>query len=76
MSKKYRFIFGGIVLVFFSLLAYSFYDSNFDFITYIAGLSSFFVALLTVMYVYTTNEQLKIMNKQLRQMEVEQKQQQ
>lgn len=76
MSKKYKFIFAGIVFVFFSLLIYSFYNKNFDFITYIAGLSSFFVALLTVMYVYTTNEQLKMMNKQLIQMEKEQKQQQ
>ncbi len=62
-------------------MIYSFINRDFDFITYIAGLSSFFVALLTVVlltvvYVYTTNEQLKMMNKQLKQMEKEQKQQQ
>lgn len=74
--NKYKLFFGGIVICFFALLIYSFYNTNFDFITYIAGLSSFFVALLTVIYVYTTNEQLKMMNKQLIQMDMEQKQQQ
>lgn len=76
MSKKYKIILGGIIAAFFACLIYSFIDRDFDFITYVAGLSSFFVALLTVVYVYTTNEQLKMMNKQLKQMEKEQKQQQ
>lgn len=76
MNKRYKIILGGIIAVFFICLIYSFIDRDFDFITYIAGLSSFFVALLTVVYVYTTNEQLKMMNKQLKQMEKEQKQQQ
>lgn len=76
MSKKYKIILGGIIAAFFACFIYSFIDREFDFITYVAGLSSFFVALLTVVYVYTTNEQLKMMNKQLIQMEKEQKQQQ
>lgn len=39
-----------------------------DFITYIAGISSFFVAVLTALNVYTTSSQIEVANKQLEEM--------
>lgn len=39
-----------------------------DFITYIAGISSFFVAILTALNVYTTSSQIEVANKQLEEM--------
>lgn len=44
---------------------------SFDFITYISTVSSFFIAILTVLYVLTTSRQLGIMKLQLKQMEKE-----
>ena len=45
------------------------YDPDFSFITFIAGVSTLFVALLTVFYVITTNQQFSVMESQLEEMQ-------
>lgn len=44
---------------------------SFDFIQSIAGTSSFFVAILTVIYVYTSTKQMDLMQRQLSEMTIE-----
>jgi hypothetical protein len=51
----------------FSLL-YSVFNPRFDIFTCLSGLSSFFIAILTVLYVLVTSNQLDLMAKQLDEM--------
>ncbi|MPM17362.1 hypothetical protein SDC9_63751 [bioreactor metagenome] len=68
--KKMLFIIFTLLILIFIVFGINRYQNpNFDFITYLSGTSSFFVAILTVLYVLTTTKQLEIMNKQLNQME-------
>lgn len=60
-----------IVLIAIILVIVNIRDSNFDAITYISGLSTFSVSILTLLYVYTTSAQLSVMNKQLEEMKKE-----
>lgn len=46
-------------------------DADTDFIQIISGLSSFFVAILTSIYVYTTSKQIDVANAQLEEMKQE-----
>ena len=57
-----------LILAFLGCLVYSRYNSKFNFIETISALSSFFVAVLTIIYVYTTSKQMDIMQQQLEQM--------
>lgn len=61
-----------LAAAFFSCLGYSLYDSAFSFVDTISAISSFFVACLTVIYVYTSSKQMDIMKQQLDQMRQEQ----
>lgn len=49
-------------------LLYSMFNPSFDVFTCLSGLSSFFVAILTVLYVSVTSSQLDLMSKQLDEM--------
>lgn len=62
----------GILIAAFAILWYmSSKNPNLDFITYIAGISSFFVAILTALNVYTTSKQIEVANRQLEEMKYE-----
>jgi hypothetical protein len=50
------------------LLLYSVFNPRFDVFTSLSGLSSYFVAILTVLYVLVTSNQLDLMAKQLDEM--------
>lgn len=54
------------IIISFAVIKYK--NSNFDFITYLSGTSTFIVAILTVLYVFTTSKQLDIMSSQLNEM--------
>jgi hypothetical protein len=75
-SKKINkiLLFVSIVLIvaFIGCLAYSLYNPKFSFIETISSISSFFIACLTVIYVYTTSNQMDLMKQQLKQMQQEQ----
>ena len=43
-------------------------NEDIDFIATVSGISSFFVAILTVLYVYTTSKQIEVANEQLAEM--------
>ena len=66
-------IFIALFLIFLIFAILKILNSEFDFITYIAGISSFFIALLTVLYVLTSSKQFEIMSNQLKEMEQERK---
>lgn len=60
-----------IVCTFFVVWYITSKNSNISFITYISGISSFFVALLTALNVYTTTSQIEVATKQLDEMKFE-----
>ena len=71
LSKINRIVFGiiGILLLsFIGILYISSKDENMDFINTVSGISSFFVAILTGIYVYTTSRQIEVANEQLSEM--------
>ena len=61
-----------LLLSFVGCLVYSLFKSDFNLVDTISALSSFFVAILTAMYVYTTSSQIDVMKMQLKQMQQEQ----
>lgn len=69
INKVLVFILVVLCLAFIGCFVYSFYDSNFSFVNTISSISSFFVAVLTVVYVYTTSKQMDYMKQQLNQMQ-------
>lgn len=69
INKILVFILIVLCLAFIGCFAYSFFDSNFSFVNTISSISSFFVAVLTVVYVYTTSKQMDYMKQQLNQMQ-------
>ena len=75
-SKRFNKITALIIIVlllsFGGCLIYSKFNTEFSFINTLSALSSFFVAVLTAMYVYTTSNQMDIMKMQLKQMQQEQ----
>lgn len=62
-----------LIVVFVGCLVYSFFNSEFSFVDTISAVSSFFVAVLTVITVYTTTRQMDFMKQQLDQMRDEQR---
>ena len=58
-----------LIVAFAGCLIYSFFKPDFSFVDTISAVSSFFVAILTVITVYTTSRQLDFMKQQLDQME-------
>ena len=71
INKILVFILVVLCLAFIGCFAYSFFDSNFSFVNTISSISSFFVAVLTVVYVYTTSKQMEYMKQQLNQMQTD-----
>ena len=72
LSKINRIVFGiiGILLLsFIGILYISSKDENIDFINAVSGISSFFVAILTGIYVYITSKQIEVANEQLFEMQ-------
>lgn len=63
--------FGIIAVTICVLFIYSIINPNFGFISALSGLSSLFVAVLTVVYVYVTTNQLDVMKKQLVEIKME-----
>lgn len=62
----------GILIAAFAVLWYmSSKNPDLNFITYIAGISSFFVAILSALNVYTTSSQIEVANRQLEEMKYE-----
>ena len=61
-------------IAFIGCFAYSLYNPLFSFINTLSAISSFFVAVLTVIYVYTTSTQMDFMKQQLEQMQKDQQQ--
>ena len=76
-SKKINFILVivslALIIVFIGCLIYSYFNPEFSFGNTISSISSFFVAILTVITVYTTSRQLDFMQQQLDQMRDEQR---
>lgn len=75
-KKLYKVLAGismSLVVIIVAFIVNRYQNPSFDFITYIAGISSLFVAILTVLYVLTTTKQLDMMDRQLVQMERESK---
>lgn len=64
-------IFLGVTFI--GCLLYSFWNPWFNFSNTISSISSFFVAVLTIIYVYTTSKQMDFMKQQLEQMQREQR---
>lgn len=62
-----------LIVVFVGCLVYSFFNTEFSFVDTISAVSSFFVAILTVITVYTTSRQMDFMKQQLDQMRDEQR---
>lgn len=62
-----------LVVAFVGCLVYSFFNPDFSFVDTISAVSSFFVAILTVITVYTTSKQMDFMKQQLDQMRDEQR---
>ena len=62
-----------LIVVFVGCLVYSFFNADFSFVDTICAISSFFVATLTVITVYTTSRQMDFMKQQLDQMRDEQR---
>ena len=60
-------------IAFIGCFVYSLCDPNFSFVSTLSAVSSFFVAVLTVIYVYTTSKQMDFMKQQLDQMRDEQR---
>lgn len=56
-------------MAFIGCFVYSLYNPLFSFINTLSAVSSFFVAVLTVIYVYTTSKQMDFMKQQLEQMQ-------
>jgi hypothetical protein len=61
-------ILGGLILLIFVGVIWKHYKADLDLITYVSGVSTLAVALLTVAYVVTTNNQLSMMGRQLDEM--------
>ena len=62
-----------LVVAFIGCLVYSYFNPDFSFVDTISAVSSFFVAILTVITVYTTSKQMDFMKQQLDQMRDEQR---
>lgn len=62
-----------LVIAFVGSFLYSNKKPDFNFLDTISSISSFFVAILTVIYVYTTSKQMDFMKQQLDQMQNEQR---
>lgn len=60
-----------LFVVFVGALIFSLKDPTINFFSTVSGLSSFFVALLTALYVYTTSKQIEVANEQLEEMRQE-----
>jgi len=60
-----------LLLTFCGCIYYGIKDPNFNAISTISGIASFFVAVLTVFYVYTTTRQIEVMASQIKEMRVE-----
>jgi hypothetical protein len=60
-----------LVVVAISLLVLAVYMPNFKAIENLAGFSTFVIAFLTVIYVYTTNRQLQVMSQQIDEMKLD-----
>lgn len=71
INKILVFILVVLCLAFIGCFAYSFFDPDFSFVNTISSISSFFVAVLTVVYVYTTSKQMDYMKQQLNQMQTD-----
>ncbi len=63
--------FGIIAATICALFVYGIIHPDFGFINALSGLSSLFVAVLTVVYVYVTTNQLEVMKKQLAEIKLE-----
>lgn len=63
--------FGVIAVTICALFVYGIIHPDFGFISALSGLSSLFVAVLTVVYVYVTTNQLDVMKKQLAEIKME-----
>lgn len=62
-----------LIVVFVGCLIYSYFNADFSFVDTISAVSAFFVAILTVITVYTTSKQMDFMKQQLEQMRDEQR---
>lgn len=62
-----------LAAVFIGCLIYSLCNSRFSFVDTVSAMSSFFVAVLTIIYVYTTSKQMDFMKLQLEQMQQDQR---
>ena len=62
-----------LIIAFIGCFVYSFFNTNFNFVDTISAIASFFVAILTVITVYTTTQQMNFMKQQLDQMRNEQR---
>lgn len=60
-------------IAFIGCLIFSICNPEFNFVDTISAVSSFFVAALTIIYVYTASKQMELMKKQLNQMQQEQR---
>lgn len=74
-SKKIGVIVSAIIVLLFAVFSGALYFSlkhpSINFVSIISGLSSFFVAILTALYVYTTSKQIEVANEQLEEMRQE-----
>lgn len=62
-----------LVVAFVGCLIYAFFNPEFSFVDTISAISAFFVAILTVITVYTTSKQMDFMKQQLKQMQEDQR---
>ena len=60
-----------LIVIISGILSFFFFNTPYliDFLTYMAGFATILIAILTGIYVITTNGQLKVMRKQLKEME-------
>ena len=72
-QRQTNFIIILIIIIIFGLFifVYSLVNPNFNAITYLSGGSTFFIAILTIIYVLTTSKQLDVMTSQLNEMKHE-----
>jgi hypothetical protein len=65
--KKIYFLLGFLFVVLVTIFGISIYfntkNPEFDLVSTVAGFASFFIAILTILYVYTTSKQLEVMSK-------------
>ncbi len=68
MKKLLGFIFAILIIILLGFSIASYKNPEFEFITYLSGSSTFIVAILTILYVFTNSKQLDIMTNQLAEM--------